>query len=69
MEVEIIEEKHDGEILYKCKLNGKESFCLFEREYEALVYAGLMASGISKNDCSYFSKYINSSLYTLKKGE
>lgn len=66
-EIKIVTMEHEDDIYYIPMIDGVKQSIMFEKEYEAIIYAGLAVSGISKNDCSYFSKYINHSLCSLIK--
>jgi len=70
MEIEFREDTFDDEDVYfSPTIDGKKTNCFFANKYEALIYAGLHESGISKNDASSLSRFIVVMLNGLKKDE
>lgn len=66
MKIDFKEMEHEGEILYAPVVGGKEASCYFESKGMAIIYAGLLESGLSLNDCSYLSRYITFTVRGLK---
>ena len=59
---------HKDKVLYGVKVNGQKQSVLFEEEGIAIVYGGLVVSGLSRNDCSYMSRYIGAMVDGVKNG-
>ncbi len=59
--------EENGYICFTPVVDGKEHNCYFETKAMALVYAGLMESGLSRNDCTYMSRYIDAMVKGVKK--
>ena len=57
----------NGDICFTPVVDGKVHSCYFESKAMALVYAGLVESGLSRNDCTYMSRYIDAMIKGLDK--
>ncbi len=71
MQIEFKDKDFGGEhgVLFTPVIDGKEYSCYFPTEGQAAVYAGLIISGLSANDCSYMSRYIGAMIDGTMKGE
>ena len=67
MIIDFKEMENEGETLYAPTIDGKDTSCYFGNKSEAIIYAGLLESGIGLNDSSYLSRYISVMLRGLKQ--